>query len=137
MSSKELIEFRQSLRHHVLDIYDHPLLYENIKCLECSPLKKKECTLYSAEKQGWWIDDFFFEDREQSTLADLCFECRTNSQIKNSKGSEQCSRCTRFGEFAENVVKIRSDETDKLVLAYSNGIDCIFCYSCYSKIRYL
>jgi hypothetical protein len=129
--SKDLIEFRQNVLDEDLDNYEHPLLFENIKCTNC----KKETSFYSAECQRWWIDELFQDCRDSNELADLCFDCRNEAQIKYSEGSRQCARCTRYSDLCENVTECMPGEEDKLILCYS-GVDQLFCFSCHWHVHY-
>lgn len=128
---KDLIEFRKTILDQDVDEYQHPLLYQNIKCSDCS----KEQNFYSAMNNGWWIDEFFVDCRDSNKLQDLCLECRNEAQIKHDAGLVKCARCTRYGE--EYTPRLRAGETDKFALCYSEGVDQIFCYDCHSLIHYI
>lgn len=130
--SKDVVEFRKNILDEDVDSYEHPLLYDNIKCLECN----KEYSFYSAIQQRWWIDEFFQDCRDSKELADMCFECRNEAQIKYCEGSVQCERCTMYGELCDELYECLPGEEDKLVLCYSEGVDRTFCYYCHYKIHY-
>lgn len=132
--SDDVIEFRREIMDKDIDNYEHPLIYKNIKCVKCSGQQSFYCAL----NNGWWIDELLTDCRNNPSgkLADLCFDCRNESQIKYGKGTVQCSRCTRYGEFGEGKWNFGSEELGRLTLCYSWSHGKIFCYNCHEKIHY-
>lgn len=130
--SDDVIEFRQTVLDKDIDEYEHPLLNEDITCSNCS----KKQSFYSATLTGWWIDELSADCRDFKELADLCLECRNETQIKHSEGSVQCHRCKRYGEYGEGKWNLGPEELGRLIVCFAWFHGTTFCYDCHWRIHY-